>query len=144
MKKILVLLFLIFSTIALFGCTNESSNTKDPSSTFKAGSYEMIGEEGKLGFIYDEQGPPFIPGEGNKYMWHFWGDVSEGDSLKVVGTNQDTGEEEVIIDDIVLGGAHNTADAHTPSSMSVPSEGIWELDAYINNNLFGTVVVETK
>ncbi|WP_257208940.1 DUF4871 domain-containing protein [Bacillus sp. AFS031507] len=34
------------------------------------------------------------------------------------------------------------ADRHTPSSMSLPKSGIWKLNAYFGDKLFGTVVVK--
>ncbi|MCA0989658.1 DUF4871 domain-containing protein [Pseudalkalibacillus hwajinpoensis] len=114
------------------------------SDTFTSGSYTLIGEEGRLGFIYGEAAT-FKAGQPNKYMWHFWGTDDELDGgFKVIGTNQDTNEEVVVFETNELAGAHNGADAHTPSSMQLPSSGTWELDAYVGGDLFGTVVVEVK
>ncbi len=104
----------------------------------------MIGEKGKLGFIYDDA-TTFEAGEPNKYMWHLWGEESELDGpFKVIGHNQETNEEIVAFESSELGGPNNGADAHTPSSMQLPSKGRWELDAYVDGELFGTVVVEVE
>ncbi|MYL64479.1 hypothetical protein GLW07_14065 [Bacillus hwajinpoensis] len=140
--------------VILVGCSdNEEAGAKqvvhkDPdlkvSDTFTSGSYKMIGDEGRLGFIYDEA-TILKAGKPNKYMWHFWGAEEELDGrFKVIGTNQDTKEEVVVFEMDELAGAHNGADAHTPSSMQLPSRGTWELDAYVGGDLFGTVVVEVE
>ena len=103
----------------------------------------MVGEEGKLGFIGDAA--TFKAGESNKYMWHFWGEEGELDGpFKVIGHNQDTDQDVVVFETKELAGPNNGADAHTPSSMQLPSKGTWELDAYVDGKLFGTVVVEVE
>ncbi len=112
------------------------------SSTFIAGNYKMIGEKNRIGFIYDED-IGFKPHQVNKYMWHFWGEQEELEgALKVIGKNTNTGEEITVFENMALGEPLNDADAHVPSLMSLPSSGIWELNAYIGDELFGTVVVE--
>lgn len=147
--KIVPLLFIL-----LTGCSDEENagakqvvqkeSELAVSDTFTSGSYTMIGEKGKLGFIYDDA-TTLEAGESNKYMWHFWGEESELDGpFKVIGHNQETNEEIVAFESSELGGPNNGADAHTPSSMQLPSKGIWELDAYVDDELFGTVVVEVE
>lgn len=112
------------------------------SSTFIAGNYKMIGEKNRIGFIYDED-IGFKPHQVNKYMWHFWGEQEELEgALKVIGKNTNTGEEITVFENMALGEPLNDADAHVPSLMSLPSSGIWELNAYIGDELFGPVVVE--
>ncbi|RSL32367.1 hypothetical protein D7Z54_15840 [Salibacterium salarium] len=112
------------------------------SPTFESGNYTMIGEKNRIGFIYDENTSPFRAGFENKYMWHFWGDEEtlEG-SFRVTGEKVSTGEEVSIFEAEELGGAQNGADAHIPSSMSIPRSGKWQLKTYIGEELFGTVVV---
>lgn len=146
--KIVPLLFIV-----LTGCSDkENAGAKQVvqkeselavSDTFPSGSYTMIGEKGKLGFIGDAT--TFKAGESNKYMWHFWGEKSELDGpFKVIGHNQETNEEVVAFETTSLAGPNNGADAHTPSSMQLPSKGTWELAAYVDGELFGTVVVEVE
>jgi len=140
--------------VILVGCSDKEEAGakqvvhKDPdlkvSDTFTTGSYKMIGDEGRLGFIYGKAAT-LKAGELNKYMWHFWGAEDELDGrFKVIGTNQDTKEEVVVFETNELAGAHNGADAHAASSMQLPSSGTWELDAYVGGDLFGTVVVEVE
>ena len=111
---------------------------------FKSGAYTMIGQEGRLGFIYDDlEVSRFYPHKVQKYMWHFWGKPEElKGKLKVVGVSKETGEQITVFETQALGGANNGADAHTPSGMSLPSSGLWRLDAYIREKYFGSVVVQ--
>ncbi|MEK3881851.1 hypothetical protein [Paenibacillus sp. PL2-23] len=126
--------------------SNISNNVEDwtVSPLFESGSYTMIGEEGKLGFIYDDGAANrFYANQTQKYMWHFWGtSESLSGSLTVEGTHKETGETITVLYSNAIGGAHNGADAHLPSLMSLPSPGLWRLDAYIGDNFFGRIVVE--
>ena len=115
------------------------------------GQYILRGEQGKLGFLIgsglangEVELLPLLANEPNKYMWHFWGQDLNGKSLKVIGTNIKTNEETVILDNFVLAGALNGADAHVPSSMVFPNAGIWKLDVYVEKEQFGNVVVEVQ
>ncbi|KAA0542155.1 hypothetical protein FZW96_21440, partial [Bacillus sp. BGMRC 2118] len=135
---------LLISIMAIFliltGCTDEKW---EESSIFQSGSYEMIGLKDQLGFIYDDsEASRFYPYKEQKYMWHLWGNPEElsGD-LKVIGTHYGSKEEVAVIAGLPLGGAHNGADAHTPSMMSLPKSGMWKLDAYVNDRLHGSVFV---
>ncbi|WP_332698747.1 hypothetical protein [Halalkalibacter lacteus] len=144
-------MFIILALLVTFSACSSADETIEEktddievSSMFKSGSYSMIGEEKKIGFIYDEYSTPFIAGEGNKYMWHFWGENLEMQPFKVIGTNTETGQEVVVIEDGFLAGPNNEADAHMPSLMSLPTRGIWTLDAYVGEELFGTIVVKAR
>ncbi len=134
--------FDVYLNDQLYG--NIELNFPDPwevSPFFRSGVYMMHGEEGVLGFI--DAG--FVAGKRNKYMWHFWG--SEGDlqgEFKVVAVQKGSAEKLNIFSAKGLGGKHNGADAHVPSSMMLPSQGLWRLMAYIDNRPFGSVVVEVK
>ena len=104
----------------------------------------MIGEEGRLGFIYDNTDvTKFYPNQNQKYMWHFWGKEDEfKGELKVIASHEESGEQIVILEGHPLAGPNNGADQHVPSNMSLPSKGIWKLDAYIGDKLFGTIFVK--
>ena len=138
-------IILIAVLFLLAGCSAENEN-KDwkVSHLFKSSAYTMIGQEGRLGFIYDDgEVVRFYPNKKQKYMWHFWGEPEELKGLlKVTGTNQETGKFITVFEDRGLGGPYNGADAHVPSLMSLPSPGLWELDAYIGEKLFGSITVQ--
>ncbi|EIT86046.1 hypothetical protein A374_06991 [Fictibacillus macauensis ZFHKF-1] len=136
MKKIVVALFILFLTAC-------SQDEWKESSLFESGSYTMIGEKEKIGFIYDDsENVRFYPNEEQKYMWHLWGSKDLPDKpFKVIATSQKTDEEVSLIRD-VTGDANNGADAHIPSIMSLPHAGMWKLDAYVDQKLFGTIFVK--
>lgn len=41
-----------------------------------------------------------------------------------------------------LAGENNVSDRHFPPNISLPKSGPWRFDAYIGNNLFGSVFVK--
>lgn len=138
------LLLILFLT----GCEAEKH---DPENTewkvsflFNSGSYTMIGQEGRVGFIYDDaELDRFYPDKKQKYMWHFWGEPEElQGSLKVTGTSKKTGQQITVFEKSHLGGPNNGADAHNPSLMSLPSSGLWKLDVFINEIFFDSIIVE--
>jgi hypothetical protein len=59
-----------------------------------------------------------------------------------MSTSKETREELTVYESMSLSTANNGADAHNPSTMSLPSPGHWRLDAYIGEKLFGSVVVQ--
>ncbi|MGM0847238.1 MAG: DUF4871 domain-containing protein [Bacillota bacterium] len=142
MNKIAVQsLFLVLALVFLAGCTNEKW---EESSIFESGNYKMIGVEDKLGFIYDDsEAIRFYPDKENKYMWHLWGNPEKlKGELKVTATHNESSEEVTVTEGLALAGAHNGADAHTPSMMSLPKSGMWKLDAYVDDQLHGSIFVK--
>lgn len=113
----------------------------EPSPSFRSGNYAMTGVEGRLGFIHPGW---FNANQPNKYMWHFWGRNEEltGD-LHITAVKRNTTE---IIDVFEVAGLRpsplNGADAAIPTSMSLPSPGLWRIMVSINGQLFDSVIVE--
>ena len=136
-------LFAIFGSI-LFGCSNETENKWEESALFESGGYQMIGEKGQIGFIYDDnEVTRFYPNKEQKYMWHLWGDPKElKGEFKVIATHEDNVESITLLDRHTLGGSNNSADQHAPSMMSLPESGMWKLDAYVDDRLHGSVFVK--
>ncbi|MDQ6420005.1 DUF4871 domain-containing protein [Paenibacillus sp. LHD-117] len=111
------------------------------SPSFRTENYEMTGIEGKVGFI--DAG--FIAGQPNKYMWHFWGETfKHGGELEVLAVKQGTTEMIPVLQGRNLGGANNGADAHLPSSMSLPEAGVWRLLPFVNGRLVESIVVNVR
>jgi hypothetical protein len=106
----------------------------------------MIGEKGKVAFIHDDTTTRFYAGHEQKYMWHLWGDEDElSGQFKVVGVNKETKEEVEVLKANIYGVSPNNnanADERIPSLMSLPYPGLWRLDAYIDEKLFGSIVVK--
>ena len=115
--------------------------------------YVLAGEKGKVGFIIgpsqNDKGELLdkgliVAGKRNKYMWHFWGSKDELTGRLSIMAIKEGSTREIDIYRGTLGGSINTADAHTPSSMEFPEEGMWRLNAYINNKLYGSIYVNVQ
>nr|MDP5197171.1 hypothetical protein [Neobacillus sp. 179.-C4.2 HS] len=157
MKKTIWILMLSF---LLMGCSNtkqtvkEEKNVKwEESSTLvqeietdqgtKIENVFRFGDNGKLGI--GEYGP-FIAGQTQKYMWHFWGDKETlKKPFKVIGISKETGEKVTVFQIQAQNLAPNLgADHSLPSYMMLPKPGLWRLEAYFGDKLFGNVVVNVK
>jgi hypothetical protein len=142
------IIFVLSLFLVLTGCNTEklsSENTEwKVSAMFKSGAYTMIGEKDRLGFIYDDsEVTRFYPNKKQKYMWHFWGEPDELiGKVKIIGTSKETGREITVLEAGGLAGPNNGADAHMPSTMSLPTSGLWRLNAYIGEKYFGSVVMK--
>lgn len=113
----------------------------DVSPLFTSGTYQLRGIPKKVGFL----DPGFIAGRVNKYMWHFWGTEEElNGNFKVKALKKGTNQLIDVFSTNYLGGKNNGADRHIPSSMSLPTSGRWQLLAYMNNQLFGSIVIDVK
>ena len=117
------------------------------SETFQADNYTMRGTPTKVAFI----DAPFVQSEGQKYMWHFWGDIPDG-KLTVVGIKKDskefvpvlTRDEQYVWSYGHPAGPNNGADAHLPSTMELPERGKWALLVYLGDNYIDHIVVDVK
>ncbi|MFJ7183567.1 DUF4871 domain-containing protein [Lysinibacillus xylanilyticus] len=163
-NKMIMLISMLF-IMTLVGCKKE---TREVSSTFSLpvtfgdgteGEYLLIGEEGKVGFLVgsgkkgEAEEEKIIANKANKYMWHFWGDIDSiiGD-FKVVGTDKEGKEHPVLVsgDDTVWQysntsiSPNNGADSHIPSIMVFPISGLWKLEIYFNEKLFGEIVINVE
>lgn len=163
LKSFLVMVSIIVG-FSIVGCSNEKIEGKEGSSVtvsnkesnsttdnidwkvseiFKSENLSMLGVKNRLGFSYSDEHSRFYPNNGEKYGWHFWGSEEElKGKLTVKGTHKETGKEIVILKDITLKGPNDGADRHTPSTMSLPDSGMWKLDAFIDEKLFGSVFVK--
>ncbi|MFJ8513319.1 DUF4871 domain-containing protein [Lysinibacillus xylanilyticus] len=169
MRNKMIMLISILFLMTLVGCNNiDKKETREVSSTFSLpitlgdgteGEYLLIGEEGKVGFLVGsgKKGEvveeKIIANKANKYMWHFWGDKdSISGDFKVVGIDKEGKEHPVL----VSGGdtvwqysntsisPNNGADSHIPSYMVFPTSGLWKLEIYFNEKLFGEIVINVE
>jgi hypothetical protein len=110
------------------------------SPTFQSESATMVGIPNKMAVI---SGFNIT----DKYMWHFWGDektLNQG-PLKVIATHQKTGlSEDALFVQRIGYTPNNGADASLPSNMTFSKPGLWRLDAYIGDTLFGSIVIDVK
>lgn len=152
-KTKFILFCVVILSVVITGCTKEESVKEEviqhnwsESPLFKSDNYTMIGEEGRLGFVYDDSEPVrFYPTKTQKYMWHFWGNDDEliGD-FKVLGTQENSDEEILIVPKQYVNtlSPHNGANQHIPTNMTLPTSGMWKLDAYFEDRLVGSVYVK--
>lgn len=113
----------------------------EPSPVFNSGIYEMTGVENRLGYI----NYGFIAGQPNKYMWHFWGSDEElKGELRIQAVKQNSLEIIDVFEAKLLPQKLNGADAALPTTMSLPSSGLWRLMVSIDGQLFGSVIVEVQ
>nr|WP_251035793.1 DUF4871 domain-containing protein [Paenibacillus sp. ISL-20] len=121
----------------LLAASKDSEKAGSTSSQFPPTA--ITGMEGRLGFI----DPGFIANQPNKYMWHFWGRAEElkGDLL-ITAVKKGTTEIVDVFKTRISPYPHNGADAAIPTSMSLPSPGLWRIMVSINGQLFGSVIVE--
>ncbi|XEC92524.1 hypothetical protein AB6A23_14045 [Paenibacillus tarimensis] len=162
MRYIVALISLL---ILISGCSNENSEINAAewraSPTFHIpvtfgdgtkGEYILVGEEGRIGFLTG--GLPMVTGKPNKYMWHLWGDTLDdtqqlfGKNIEIRGLSKETGEEILVFTGSTGIPNPNIPDnnhvARMPSSMSLPYAGLWRLDAYLEDELFGSIVVQVQ
>lgn len=162
MKKVVFCMFLIG---LLVSCSEKwkVSPTFNIPITFEDGTkgeYILVGEDGRMGFLVgsgeegEAEAQPIVAEQGNKYMWHFWGEQEEFDgNFKVVGINEKGEEHKVLIgmsnekvweySNIGIS-PNNGADTHAPSSMEFPTAGLWKLKVYFGDKLFGEMVVNVE
>ncbi|WP_128895570.1 hypothetical protein [Longirhabdus pacifica] len=144
-KQISTVMFGIFMCLTIIGC--QATANWAESDLFTSGSYTLIGEEGKIGFIYDdsEAAIRFYPDKPQKYMWHFWGEEEElkGD-VKVTATHENDDEESITLFSYRDPWQYQNSSEKRklPSGFSLPKSGMWKLDAFIDDELFGSIFVK--
>ncbi|MBK3495004.1 DUF4871 domain-containing protein [Viridibacillus sp. YIM B01967] len=148
-KKAWILMILLLVPVS--ACTDKDEKLHDwkESEIFKAGDYEMIGIEERVGFIYDKD-TPIVEGQVGKFMWDFWGEKDQlKGRFKVLGTHEGSEEEIIIIPESVRElkippNKHNTADISIPTNMEFEKSGMWKLDVYLDDKLFDTIYVNVN
>ncbi|MEW9670379.1 DUF4871 domain-containing protein [Ammoniphilus sp. 3BR4] len=141
MKWLQMFIFIIL----LAGCGSEPPPEIDwkVSPTFQSGGQTMRGIEGHLALLEK----PFKAGQRDEYDWHFWGSTAElAGKLTVIAVHQETSNTLTLIDRLFMVPVkpQNGADNSAHSVLSLPSSGLWRLDAYINGQMFGSVIVDVQ
>ncbi|WP_260982758.1 hypothetical protein [Lysinibacillus fusiformis] len=102
---------------------NDSTSINWNDKAVEFGDRAIIGNANKSGVI----GANMPSLNKQKWMWHLWGIEGNGHTeLTVVGYHSDTKTIQPILVDgwsTGLGGTANRADAHSPSSVKIPSPG---------------------
>ena len=103
----------------------------------------IFGNENKSGVIGADM-PSLTP---QKWMWHLWGNQSS--DLTVVAFHKVSKTVHPILDNgwkwtVELGGPVNGADAHVPTSVTIPEPGEWAILLYDGDVLFDVLVFDIK
>lgn len=160
MKKFILCLFLIG---LLVGCSEKTETVSEegwevtPTFTVENEDHDTVfrGYKGEVAFMDTMD---FTVGQNGKTRWFFWGEELEEvnkENFKLIGVHKETGEELTLIDSngwerlnpmyketaikTVLG-----AQSSQHTVFSLPTAGLWRLDAYIGDKLYGSIVVEVK
>ncbi|MEI3613219.1 DUF4871 domain-containing protein [Pseudogracilibacillus sp. SO30301A] len=159
MKKTLFIVIVFLVVISSIGCSkktiNKTEENWEESPTLvrevvvtddgqTEDSVFRIGDNGKLGI---GQYGPFIAGESQKHMWHFWGEQEIlTQPFTVIGINKETDEEITVFENSASNSLapNNGADHHIPSMMMLPNAGLWKLKVYFGEELFGNVIVNVE
>jgi hypothetical protein len=105
------------------------------------GDRGILGNENKSGVI----GADMPSLNGQKWMWHLWG--VDGVNLTIVGYHKESKTVHKILTNgmgwtIRAFGPNNGADAHTPSSVKIPTKGEWAILLYVDGKLFDQLIYE--
>ncbi|WLR46446.1 DUF4871 domain-containing protein [Halobacillus litoralis] len=140
MKKVVWIVFIVMC-VSCQQAGNEEATVSTKAEEFEVGSYTMRGIPDRVAFI----DAPWVEGEAQKYMWHFWGSEDElTGPFKVTGTQMKTGETVTVFEAREIAGPVNGADASLPSNMSLPESGEWKLETSMDGEAFGTILVHVK
>ncbi|RXT07134.1 hypothetical protein [Ammoniphilus sp. CFH 90114] len=122
-----------------------------PGAEGKEVPYGLRGDDGRMAIVDGI----VIAGENNKQLFHFWGGTPEKTEqlfhkkVKVVGSSKESRKTVTAFESVV--GVPNDAIYKTPYSyaesvgyLKLPSKGIWKLDAYIEGEWFGRIVIDVQ
>ncbi|MBM7553967.1 DUF4871 domain-containing protein [Thalassobacillus pellis] len=109
------------------------------------GTYKIrLGSNGKLAAMEFEPVKADTP---LKYMWLFWGDKEDikDSSLKIIGRHKESMQMETLFEQQLshLAGIYGAVH-HIPSNVTLPHEGVWRLEVYMDEELYGYIVIQTK
>lgn len=143
MKKFMLGLLLL---AILVGCSEKKEDAtkekwEDNSPTFLTEHGEMFGKKGSVGI----SGIKSITENGQKWMWHFWGDENiSGKSWEVKAFKQGMDEKinPIVYKDNALTPRGKDINGHARSSVKFPSSGLWKLQIYIDGEFFDEIIVD--
>ena len=139
-------MLLVFCIVlAIAGCKSEktSKETKweENSPVFTNEHGEMFGKEGSIGSI----GSKTITEDGQKWMWHFWGneDISYKEwEVKAYKQGKEEAIDPIEFSDEKLVPIDDEINGHARSSVLFPSSGLWKLKVYIDGEYFDEIIVD--
>jgi uncharacterized protein YceK len=122
-----------------------------PDSNGKDVPFGLIGVNGKLAIV----DAPIKAGENNKQLFHFWEETPEkteqlfNKQVKVNGISKEDGKTVTVFESSI--GVPNEEIVKPPHHyaesvgyLNLPSKGIWKLEAYVEDTLFSSIIVEVQ
>ncbi|TDF93820.1 DUF4871 domain-containing protein [Paenibacillus piri] len=118
----------------------------EESPVFSYFSMTLRGEEGRLA-ITDA---PFNVKKQERYSWFFWTDPQSlfGKPFQVKGINWKSGQSHLLYEGEIgvpnrnIGGTARAARAF--STLALPTKGLWKLEAVVDGQQVGSIVVDVK
>ncbi|MDQ0878817.1 signal peptidase I [Paenibacillus sp. V4I3] len=120
----------------------EASPTFEMASEGQKESTRLRGEIGKLAIVDIS----LTAGKPYQNFWFFWGksDDLRGE-FKVIAVKKGEEQRRTVFFAGGLSGTFRSADASVPpSNMTIPTPGLWRLEAYIGDRYFGSIVVDVN
>ncbi|MFD2923924.1 hypothetical protein [Halobacillus naozhouensis] len=116
-------------------------NYQTKSYSGESSTYEVIGSKDGFGITGNF---PMKADKQKKFFWFYWGEENiKNQPVKVMAYKK--GSEELIkvfSGKFYEGAQINENEVNMPSYLMLPSPGVWNLLAYINDELSGNIVVE--
>jgi hypothetical protein len=116
------------------------------SSEFPYFSMMLRGERGRLA-ITDV---PFTPKRTENHMWFFWNNPQDlfGKPFQVNGVHWKSGKSYLLYDGAIPVSNRNSTNparlARAMTALTLPTKGLWKLEAVIDGAIVGSIVVEVK
>ena len=122
----------------------------EESPIFKFEHLTLRGVEGNVAIL----ATPWKANTSNKYMVHLFGEEPPSGKLSIIAVKKDTNEtaqafygtdsktQSWSLGSVPTSVVNGRVDM--PASMKLPSKGLWALNIYVGENLFGQIIVNVK
>lgn len=138
-----LIVFLLIKNYYHFATHNTSNNNGEweSSLTFRLGNNTLIGDPFHLGIVNQ----PFVSGKEYAITWYLWGDQDDlvKEPFKLIATKP-TGQNYTLVENYAIAYGTEGSNAQVPTLFTIPSPGIWQLSVYINNDFFGSIVLNVE
>lgn len=141
---------IILLSIGFWYSEHQLSETRgshwEVSPTFPLFSMTMRGEEGDLAIV----DAPFQAKQQQRYSWFFWKEPQSlfGKPFQVNGINWKSGKSYLLYEGAIGVPNRNMGSmsraARAVSMFSLPTKGLWKLEAVIDGKPVGSVIVEVR
>ncbi|UJF35285.1 DUF4871 domain-containing protein [Paenibacillus hexagrammi] len=108
---------------------------------FSVGERTMVGQPAKIGIL----DTAFIAGKQKGVHWFLWGDQKKlvKGTFKLTASTQGA-RPLTIVENYAIAYGSEGVDAQVPTLMSIPSPGLWKLVAYVDDEIYGSIVIRVS